>query len=67
MSPGGGGDCKERCNNCVLILTSKDEYTNINMTKRLRMITILPFGALLLSIKITDQSNYMYEFGAAFI
>jgi hypothetical protein len=33
MSPGGGGDCKERCNNCVLILTSKDEYTNINMTK----------------------------------
>jgi hypothetical protein len=25
MSPGGGGDCKERCNNCVLILTSKDE------------------------------------------
>jgi hypothetical protein len=35
MSPGGGGDCKERCNNCVLILISKDEYTNINMTKEI--------------------------------
>ena len=32
-SQGGGGDCKERCSSCVLILTSKDEYTNINMTK----------------------------------
>ena len=34
-SPGGGGDCKERCNSCVLMLTNKDEYTNtcINTTK----------------------------------
>jgi hypothetical protein len=30
---GEGGDCKERCSSCVLILTSKDEYTNINTTK----------------------------------
>jgi hypothetical protein len=29
----GGDDCKERCSSCVLILTSKDQYTNINMTK----------------------------------
>jgi hypothetical protein len=30
---GGRGDCKERCSSCVLILTSK----------RMRMVTILPF------------------------
>ena len=34
MSPGGGGYCKERCNNCVLILElAKTKYTNINITK----------------------------------
>ena len=26
---GKGVDCKERCSSCVLILTSKDEYTSI--------------------------------------